>query len=431
MKSRNVIFTLLTASALALSGCAGTSTTNSGDGGGGSAELQSVPGFDAETKTITLGSMVPVSGIWEGATANVQGQEAYFHRATQPGGPLEGYTIEIKNYDTEYDPSVAVPLYSSSKNDVLMYSMVLGSGINKALHQQYVNDDMLAVAASTESDSLRDPNMISAGPLYGTYVASGIEYLATEDGLEDGTFCAIVQDDHLGEQVKGGFEFATEDLGLTVGTVASFPAGNPDFTPQVSQLKQANCDVVVVGGAGSVIQNAAVKAVALNFEPQWLAPNFAYNEQIATGPASEHLKENATFTLTGTEWGDHSVEGQKNLEEDLEAVAPGEDPVANAFQTGYVNAALAAKVIEKGIEAGDLSRQSLLEIAETELGTIDDMGLLGGEIEFGSSLEDRMPNSTISMFSVSSDSPTGLALREKYFESGTAQRYNEETMARY
>lgn len=428
MKKRSVFLALTAASAIALSACAGTANSGSNDATT-SGELQSVPGFDAESKTITVGSMVPVSGIWEGARANVYGQEAYFHQATQPGGPLEGFTVEVKNYDTEYDPSVAVPLYNSTKNEVLMYSMVLGSGVNKALHQQYVSDDILAVAASTESESLRDPNMLSAGPLYGTYVASGIEYMADEGGNGDGVFCALIQDDHLGEQVKDGFDFATDELGLEVGVVANFPIDNPDFTPQVSQMRQANCDVVVVGGAGSVLQNAAVKAVALNFEPQWLAPNFAYNDQIATGPASEHLKENALFLLTGTEWGDQTVEGQKNLEEGLAAVAPNEEPVANAYQTGYLNAAITAHVIEKGIESGDLSRENLLRIAESELGTIDDQGLSGGDIVFGSDLEDRMPNSIISLFRVSEDSPTGLVLHEKYYDSEAAANYNIETMS--
>lgn len=430
MKKLNIFLALTAASALALSACAGTSSSASDDAAA-SGELESVPGFDAETKTITVGSMVPVSGIWEGARANVYGQEAYFHRATQPGGPLEGFTVEVKNYDTEYNPSVAVPLYNSSKNEVLMYSMVLGSGINKALHQQYVNDNILAVAASTESETLRDPNMLSAGPLYGTYVASGIDYMANSNDHSDSVFCALVQDDHLGEQVRDGFEFATEDLDLEVGVVASFPLNNADFTPQVSQMRQAGCDVVVVGGAGSVLQNAAVKAVALNFEPEWLAPNFAYNEQVATGPASDHLKEKALFLLTGTEWGDHSVEGQKNLEEDLAAVVPDEEPVANAYQSGYLNALITTKVIEKGIESGDLSRENLLRIAESELGVLDDKGLSGGEIVFGSALDERMPNSTISLFRVNDGSPTGLVLHEKYYDSETAARYNEETMSQH
>ena len=70
-------------------------------------------------------------------------------RATQPGGPLEGFTVKVKNVDTEYNPSVAVPLYSSLKNDVLMFTNVLGTAINKALLPQLKADDMLAVPASS------------------------------------------------------------------------------------------------------------------------------------------------------------------------------------------------------------------------------------------------------------------------------------------
>ena len=413
-----------------LAGCAGTPTGNAGEPAPGAeaATLAAVPGFDPATKTITVGTMIPTSGVWEAAVANIDGAEAYFHRVTQPGAPLDGYKVVVKNVDTEYNPSVAVPLYGQLQNEVLMVNQLLGTAIAKALLPQIKADNMLAVLNANDEDTFKDPNFLTFGPFYGVYHAAAVQYLAEEGEMQGARFCALLQDDDFGTKVEEGFTFATEELSLDRGVSVRYPTGHSDFTPQIARLQNAGCEVVDLGGAGAVVQNAATRAVQLNFNATWLAGNTAYNDTLATGPAADYIKKNVKFLVTGTEWGDETVLGQKMLEEDLAATLPNAKPVANAYQTGYAAAIVTSAVIEKGIADGDLSREHLLEVAQS-LGSHDDFGLMGGKFVYGDSPADRRPSTSISVFSVSQDAPTGLKLEKFGFESDVAVNYSEKIVA--
>lgn len=419
---RNLVLASAVAAALALSGCGGTAVSGSG-GNESTKTLVSVPGFDAATKTITVGSLVPTSGPFAPAITNITGQEAWFHRATQPGGPLEGYTVKVKNADTEFNASVAVPLYQSMNKNVLMITNILGDSIINALLPQMQSDQMLVVPGASSEPGIQDPNLLPFGPVYATYSASGVDYMASEEGLADGTFCSMVTDDTFGEGVEKGFNFAVAERGLKKGINLRYPAAQQDFTPQISRLKEANCDVVNIGGVGPALIGSAVRAVQLNFDAKWIASNTLYLNTIATGPAADYIQKNARFFMTGTEWGDAQVEGQKMLEEDLAVIDPKAVPYANSYQTGYMTGITATAVIKKGIEDGDLSRKHLLEIAAS-LDTIDDYGLSGG-FTYGKKLTGRVPGHLMSAFTVDAGAATGLKLKTYNFDSPVAKKYNE------
>ncbi|KDA05455.1 hypothetical protein DC31_15960 [Microbacterium sp. CH12i] len=78
---------------LLLTGCAGTSIATTSDApAGDTQEIPAVPGYDPATKTIRVGSLVPVSGVFAAAITQVQGGEAYFARAPPPVDPSRDTT---------------------------------------------------------------------------------------------------------------------------------------------------------------------------------------------------------------------------------------------------------------------------------------------------------------------------------------------------
>lgn len=424
--TRRVLATLA-AAGLFLTGCAGTPVGEgdaAAENGNGDGEPVSAPGYDAESKTITVGSLVPTSGIYAPSVSQVRGQEAWFHRATSEGGPLEGYTVEVQNLDSQYDPSVSVNLYGSMRNDVLMISNVLGSEIVHALLPSLESDNMIAVPGVAIEDLLDHPNVAPFGPVYAVYHTAAIEYFANEMDLANGRYCTLLQDDEFGDQVEEGFNFATEELGLETGTSVRYPTGHQDFTPQISRLKADGCDVVDVGGAGATMQQAATRAVQLNFDAKWIAGHTAYTSNMATGPAADYLQENVRFFVTGTEWGDGSAEGQVMMEEDLAAIYPDHEPYANSYQTGYMAAMVTTAIIEQSIEDGDLSREHLMEVAAS-LGEIDDHGMGGGPFHYGDQLSDRRMGHGVSVFTIDSTVPTGLKLDTYGYDSQVAEDYNQ------
>jgi ABC-type branched-subunit amino acid transport system substrate-binding protein len=405
---------------LLLAGCAGTPIA-SGPAATTGGEIAAAPGFDPATKTIRVGSLVPVSGVFAGAVTNLQGMQAYFDTATAAGGDLEGYTIELDNQDTKYDPATAIPLYNGMKDNVSMFSMMLGAPIIDALLPSMEDEDILGVPAGIIPKFLREPNLLPTFPNLNAYHAAAVEYAAEEKGMADSVFCATTTEDVFGDSILDAFNFSAEELNLTVGTTVKF-AGNTDFTAQIIELKEKGCEVVLMGGVGPVMQNFAVKAVQLDFNPLLLASNTSYTVTIATGPGADWLKEHALFAVTGTEWGAGDADGQPALEASLATQGTEIVPTANAYQTGYVNAKVTVDVLAKAIANGDMSRAGILKVAHEELGDVDDLGMAGGTYSYGASVEDRVPPHLMSLFTVSADVPAGLALETYNYDSQVAAK---------
>ncbi len=65
-----------------------------------------------------------------------------------------------------------------------------------------------------------------------------------EGGAKGKTVCAILQNDVYGQAGLEGVEFAGTKLGFELKAKPSYKAGDQDFTAQVNELKNANCQVV-------------------------------------------------------------------------------------------------------------------------------------------------------------------------------------------
>ncbi|KDA05456.1 hypothetical protein DC31_15965 [Microbacterium sp. CH12i] len=80
------------------------------------------------------------------------------------------------NYDSEYTPAVAIPLYQGAKDDVVMFQSILGTAIIQALLPSMRDDGMLVVPGISTQDFVSDPNIVPFGPIYPTYSAAGVDY---------------------------------------------------------------------------------------------------------------------------------------------------------------------------------------------------------------------------------------------------------------
>lgn len=418
---------LVAAAGIALSGCAGTPSDGGagGDDSGASEELVGGPGVDLDAKTIRVGALVPVSGVFAGAITNIEGMEAGFHRATEAGGALEGWTVEVVNQDTKYDAATAIPLYEGFKDDVSVISLVLGSTIIDALLPSVEADNVTLIPGGTTPNLMFEEHILPTLPMTSAHASSLIPYVVEEYDKGDATFCTMTVEDTLGKYVQENFDFTVEELNLTKGIDTTFAPNTDQLTPQITALKGAGCDVVMTGGTGAFLQTLAVQSVQQDYSPMVLAGNSAYNITLATGPGAAWLSENAIISVPGDEWLGTDAPGQAEMIEDLEAINPDFVPTANAHLTGYVNALFTAKLLAKAIEDGDLSREGIATAA-TQLGTWEDeLGLVGGDVVIGENPSDRVPPYKLSMFRINPDVPTGLALEEYYFDSEIAKKYIE------
>lgn len=421
-RRRAAVALLITAGTIA--GCAGVPV----DGAGGSASdgIPASPGWDPETRTIRVGSLVPVSGVFAAAASQVQGGEAYFARATAPGRPLEGYTIDLVNFDSQYSASVAVPLYQSNKDDLLLFQSILGAPIVNALLPALEEDDMLAVPGLSTEEFVADPHILPFGPIQPSYAAAAVDYATQELGLDDAVHCSMTSEDDSGEAFRRGFAFALEQTGRSSGADVTYPVGWEEFTTQVARLKSAGCEMVFLSGSGSVLQNTAVEATQLGLSPTWVVPASAVMATTATGPGAQYIADHVHVLMTGTQWDGVEAPGQLQMQDDLEQLFPGYPPYANSYQTGYLSSMVVVALLEKAVADGDLSRANLVRLAGS-LGEIDDLGMGGGPFVYGDSPAERRPNTRLSVFRVDASSPIGLSLEQFQYVSPLAEAYNEKT----
>lgn len=413
---------VLVASTLALAACAGTPAGGTVDGGE-DGDIVGGPGIDLDTQTITVGALVPVSGIFAGAITNIEGMEAGFHRATSEGGVLDGWTVNVVNQDTKFDTATTIPLYESFKNDIAIISLALGATIMDALLPTVTDDNLLMIGAGPNPGEVREERIIPTFPLLSAHAAALIPYAVENYDAEDARFCTITVEEPFGEGFVTATDFAVESLGLERGIDVTLAPTADQLSPQVSALKEDGCDVVVGGGYGAFLQAFAVQAAQLDYEPLFLTSNAAYSINVATGPGADWISENVLISVPGDEWeGTHAI-GQANLREDLAAVNPDATPTANAHLTGYVNALYTSEVLAQAIENGDLSREGIVQaVSEFEVWP-DELGLVGGDIVFGASADERILPHKVSMFRVDADVPTGLRLETYYYDSDVARDF--------
>ncbi|GGD25598.1 hypothetical protein GCM10010915_01970 [Microbacterium faecale] len=417
---------LAAAAGVLLAGCAGTPTGGGGgDAGGSSGELVGGPGVDVDAQTIRIGALVPVSGVFAGAITNIEGLDAAFHRATEPGGVLEGWTVEVDNQDTKYDAATAIPLYEGFKGDIAMISVVLGSTIIDAMLPSIEADNMTLIPGGTTPNLQFEDHLIPSFPMTSAHASSLIPYAIDEYDVGDETFCTLAVEDTLGSYVVENFDFTVEALDLTKGVDTTFEPTAEQLTAQIAALKDADCGVVMTGGTGGFLQTLAVQAAQQDYAPLVLAGNSSYNITLATGPGSEWLAENAIISVPGDEWLGTDAPGQAMLIADLEAINPDFTPSANAHLTGYVNGLLTAEILARAIDAGDLSRDGIADAARNFGTWEDELGLVGGDVVVGATAAENVPPSGLSMFRIDESVPTGLKLESYNYDSDVSRDYIE------
>jgi ABC-type branched-subunit amino acid transport system substrate-binding protein len=404
--------------ALAVAGCGGAaddSSSSSGDSGG----PKSGPGFDG--KTIKLGVLTPLSGpvavIGNPLTA---GNQVYFDYINKEKGGVAGkYQIELEQADTQYKPDRTVQQYNRVKPNVAMFAQVLGTAPTLAVLPQLTRDKIIASPASLDAFWVREPNLLPIGGPYQIQAINALDYYVNKGGGKGKNVCSFIQDDAYGEAGQQGVDFAAEKLGFKVVTTQRFKAGDKDVTGQVQRLQSSKCDAVFLVATPTDAGTIWGTAAKLGFAPRWIGQSPSWIDELGASPLAPYLKKTTWIAAEGTEWGDDSVQGMKDMVARAKQYKPDQDP-DYYFAFGYNQARAVTALLEKAVELGDLSRDGLMKASE-QLGTVSFDGLTG-DYEYGPA-EQRNPPRTSTIFEVDPDKPFGLGKLEYNTESDAADQF--------
>jgi ABC-type branched-subunit amino acid transport system substrate-binding protein len=405
--------------ALGVAGCGSDDNYDSGGGGTGGAP-KATTGFDG--KTIKLGVITPLSGpvavIGLPLTA---GNQAWFSKINDEGGIAGKYKVRLVERDSRYDAPTAVQDYNGLKNQFAAFGQILGSAIRLAFLPQLKSDKIAAAPATLDSAWVRQPNLMPVLAPYQVQAANGLFYYTRTEGKGGGKrICGVFQDDGYGEAGHQGLTDAAKSLGLKLSADLKYRVGDKDFTGQVTQLKNAKCDMVWVTGLPTETGALLGTAAQAKFAPRWIGQSPTWVEALAKSPLKPYLEARYWLVSEGAAWGDTDVKGMAELMAAKDAL-PQKTKVADGdlyFSFGYQQARAVTALLEKAVENGDLSHEGIVKAIQ-QVGTISFDDVVG-DYKYGP-IDERDPSRKSSIFAIDAKSPYGLKALKTNFSGAPAK----------
>ena len=232
---------------------------------------------------IIIGSIQDLSGPVAGLSKPVKsGMEMRAEEINQQGG-VNGRKLVLKFEDSGYDPKRAVlaaqKLIDQDKIFIMMSHT--GSASNIAAFPVLSEKNVInffPVASAREMYEPLNRLKYAYSSTYYDQVMQTMPRLVKEKNARK--VCVIYQDDDFGQEVMRGTDDGLKTIGMALSEKASFKRGATDFSSQVSRMKAAGCDFVVLGTIIRETVGVMTQARKLDFNPTFFSTSAAYADVI-------------------------------------------------------------------------------------------------------------------------------------------------------
>lgn len=202
---------------------------------------------DAE---IVLGMQTDISGpaaTWGVAVRN--GIQMRFDEENARGG-VNGRRIRFIVEDSQYQVPRAVQAVNKLINRDRVFAMIgnIGTPMNNAVFADQFAANIPNMFPFSGARSMYEPFhrlKFAALPSYYGEVRSAVRHFVRTAGKS--RVCALYQDTEFGQEMFEGARDETRALGLPLVETATNRPTDTDLTAQVTRLRNANCDLVVLG----------------------------------------------------------------------------------------------------------------------------------------------------------------------------------------
>ena len=199
---------------------------------------------------IVLGMHTDLSG--PAATYGVSSSNAVkmrFDEVNDKGG-IHGRKLKLIIEDTQYQVPRAVQAGAKLINRDKIFAMVAGLGtpMNNALFKDQLEAGVPNLFPLSAARSMFEPfNKLKfyGAATYVDQVRAGINYFVTKKGKK--SVCAMYQDTDFGKEVMDGIQIQVDKMKIKLAETTTHKPTDQDFTAQITKLKSAGCDLVVVG----------------------------------------------------------------------------------------------------------------------------------------------------------------------------------------
>jgi branched-chain amino acid transport system substrate-binding protein len=239
---------------------------------------------------IVIGSMQDLSGPLVGFSKPLVNGMNMRVEEINAGGGINGRKLKLVVEDHGYDPKKAVLATQKLVQKDRIFAMVGTIGTPAALPSMPILFDkniphLFPLTAAREMYEPLHKLKYSFAATYFDQVKAGVKHLVKMKGSKK--VCTLYQDDDFGLEVMRGGEAGLKDLGMAYGERTTYKRGATDFSSQVSRMKDAGCDLVVLGTIIRETLGAIGTARKLGWGVDFIGSSAAYTELIHKlgGPA--------------------------------------------------------------------------------------------------------------------------------------------------
>lgn len=252
-------------------GSSGGSTPGTAAGGGSAFTINTDKCDDYQGTTgisdseIKIGSSFPQSGIYAAYAEISKGYKAYFEYLNATKGGVKGKKITVVTKDDGYESGRTKTNVQGLIDSDKVFSLYGNVGtpnnlaINPDLNKACVPNLFAATGSQLMGQPAKYPWTIGSIPTYATEGAIYAQYL--KDNKPSAKVGILRQNDDAGLGYSDSFKKAIEGTKITVVDEQTYDAGVTDVTSQITKLKNAGADTLLLATI-TITCPSALKAVA-------------------------------------------------------------------------------------------------------------------------------------------------------------------------
>src|SRR5678815_3870587 len=195
---------------------------------------------------IVIGSMQDLSGpIVAFSKQLVAGMNMRVDELNAQGG-VNGRKLKLIVEDHGYDPKKAVLATQKLVQKDKIFAMVGTIGTPTSMASMPILfDKNFPLTAAREMYEPLHKLKYSFAATYFDQMRAGVKHLVKLKGSKK--VCTLYQDDDFGAEVMRGAEAGLKDINMALAEKTTYKRGATDFSSQVARMKDAGCDLVVLG----------------------------------------------------------------------------------------------------------------------------------------------------------------------------------------
>jgi branched-chain amino acid transport system substrate-binding protein len=207
-----------------------------------------------------------------------------FDQENEKGG-VHGRKIRYIVEDHGYQVPRAVQAGNKLLTNDKVFAMVaaLGTPMNNAVLQRQIEMKVVNFAPFTAARSMAEPlHPLKFGALstYYDQIRAGLKYFVEKKGVK--APCVMYQDTEFGQEILEGARDQAKSMNLTVVADSGHKPTDTDFTGAITKLRDAKCDLVLMG---TIVRDTIIPyatARKLGWEVPFLGSVATYEQVVAS-----------------------------------------------------------------------------------------------------------------------------------------------------